>query len=386
VIVSGPLSQPGAYPSLPRRKARQQSLGSLDQPLHTPRASNSTASTGASFRTTASSPTPRSTRTTAEDPPLTGRTWVPTPLLMPSPPTGTFDQQTGTEAQGGHFRRVSDPPPSGRLPPLLEVPVNSNIPAPPFSAPSSQFPSVPEKRNQLRPSTAPSLVTPSVPVPLPAAPAPDLERQFSVDSFSSHSTSSTGESTSRRRWPFKSPKRSRTTPNTTPDDASPVVHGDSLPSLPPSIPSSDTLSVHQRPRPAAKPSAPSRAQTTPLKARKDSVGSHISRSGSLLAPLPQSRKWEPLSPAVLEFLEKVASDSDGLLRPAADGSVSAGNLEGLVSRIISGSADKSRDARFMSTFLTVYQLFATSDRLFEVLKRRFASTELGPALLRSRFK
>jgi len=324
-------------------------------------------------------------RTTVEDPPLTSRTRVPSPL-MPTPPTGIFDQQTGTESQGGHSRRVSDPPPSsasGRLPPLLEVPVNFNIPAPPLSAPPSQFPSIPEKRNQLRPSTAPSLITPSVPLP-PISPG--LQRQFSVDSLSSHSTSSTGESIPRRRWPFMSPKRSRTTPNTTPDDASPVVHGDLLPLLPPSIPSSDTLSVHQRAPPPAKPFAPSRAQTTPVKARKDSVASHVSRSGSLLAPLPQSRRWEPLSPVVLEFLEKVASDSDGLLRPAADGSVSAGNLEGLVSRIITGSADKSRDACFMATFLTVYQLFATSERLFEVLKRRFGSTELGPAHLRSRFK
>jgi hypothetical protein len=307
---------------------------------------------------------------------------------MPTPPTGIFDQQTGSDAQGGHFRRVSDPPPSstsGRLPPLFEVPVNSNISAPPLSAPPSQFPSIPEKRNQLRPSTAPSLITPSV--PLPAAPVPqDLQRQFSVDSLSSHSTSSTGESAPRRRWPFKSPKRSQTTPNTTPDDSSPVAHGDLLPSLPPSIPSSDTLSVHQRAPLPAKPSTPIRAQTTPVKARKNSVASHISRSGSLLPPLPQSRKWEPLSPVVLEFLEKVASDSDGLLRPAADGSVSAGNLEGLVSRIITGSANKSQDAHFMATFLTVYQLFATSERLFEVLKRRFGSTHLEPAHVPSRFK
>jgi hypothetical protein len=93
-----------------------------------------------------------------------------------------------------------------------------------------------------------------------------------------------------------------------------------------------------------------------------------------------------MSPAVLEFLEKVVNDPEGFLLPAADGSVSAGNLEGLVSRIISGTADKVKDARNMATFLTVYQLFATSERLLESLQRRFGLPELDPAHLRSRFK
>jgi hypothetical protein len=75
-------------------------------------------------------------------------------------------------------------------------------------------------------------------------------------------------------------------------------------------------------------------------------------------------------------MEKVASDSESLLRPATDGAVLAGNLEGLVSRVISGTADSSMDDRFRAAFLTIYQLFAPSERLFEILKRRFESTDL----------
>jgi hypothetical protein len=86
-----------------------------------------------------------------------------------------------------------------------------------------------------------------------------------------------------------------------------------------------------------------------------------------------------MSPAVIEFLEKVASDPEPFLLPAADGSVSAGNLEGLVSRVVNGTADKAKNARNMATFLTVYQLFATSERLFEVLQRRFGLKELNAA-------
>jgi hypothetical protein len=128
VIVSSSSSLSGAYPSLSRREARQQSSASSDPPLGTPvsQTSDSIPPTEAS----SSSPEPPLLRTPAGNPPVVTRE---PSLLMPSPPaTGTFDQQAGTEAQGGHFRRVSDPPSlvSGRLPPLLEVPVNFNIPAP----------------------------------------------------------------------------------------------------------------------------------------------------------------------------------------------------------------------------------------------------------------
>jgi hypothetical protein len=75
-------------------------------------------------------------------------------------------------------------------------------------------------------------------------------------------------------------------------------------------------------------------------------------------------------------MEKMASDAECLLRLAEDGTVSAGNLEGLVSRAIDRTTDASSsgDERFRATFLTIYQLFSTSVRLFEILKRRFEST------------
>jgi hypothetical protein len=95
-----------------------------------------------------------------------------------------------------------------------------------------------------------------------------------------------------------------------------------------------------------------------------------------------------VSPAVLEFLETMANDPESLVWHAEDGSVSTGNLEGLVSRVITDTADLSKDAGFRDTFLTVCQLFSTSERLFELLKRRFGSMELDPraAHIRSRYK
>jgi RasGEF N-terminal motif len=87
------------------------------------------------------------------------------------------------------------------------------------------------------------------------------------------------------------------------------------------------------------------------------------------------------------LLEEAATGSEGLLRSATDGTVSAGNLEGLVSRVISDSdiADSARDDRFRATFVTIYQLFSTSERLFNILKRRFETTELKPVTVRSRY-
>jgi hypothetical protein len=84
-------------------------------------------------------------------------------------------------------------------------------------------------------------------------------------------------------------------------------------------------------------------------------------------------------------MEKAANDPESLLRHATDGTVSAGNLEGFVSRVISDIADSSRNDRLRATFLKSYQLFATSERLFNILKRRFECAELNPDILRSRY-
>ena len=87
-------------------------------------------------------------------------------------------------------------------------------------------------------------------------------------------------------------------------------------------------------------------------------------------------------------MDKVASDPECFLRLAEDGTVSAGNLEGLVSRVIKleKSTDSSNDERFSVTFLTIYQLFSTSVHLFEILKRRYVSaTKLDPTDTRSQY-
>jgi hypothetical protein len=107
------------------------------------------------------------------------------------------------------------------------------------------------------------------------------------------------------------------------------------------------------------------------------------RSATLSIDLPQSRNWEPVSPVVLGLMKMAAGDSECLFGLATDGSVSAGNLEGLVYRVITDIEDPSRNDHFRATFLTIYQLFATSERLFHILKRRFESSEPDPA--RSRY-
>jgi hypothetical protein len=115
------------------------------------------------------------------------------------------------------------------------------------------------------------------------------------------------------------------------------------------------------------------------------VASQPTRSATLSIDLPQGRNWEPVSPVVLGLMEMAASDSECSIRLAADGTVSAGNLEGLVFRVITDIEDPSRNVRFRATFLTVYQLFATNKRLFHILNRRFESSELDLVAARSRY-
>jgi hypothetical protein len=295
------------------------------------------------------------------------------PLRLPS--SGflrTVDQQIDTQAP--NRRRASDSSSSRSrpLPPLLEDPLDPNTPALLQSAPSQS--TTRKERNPTRPNTAPS---PS------ASPAPssDLRR---THSSSSQSTSGTSGS-SKLRMLFGN-KRSQTTPDTSPG----ITSDSSRPST-----SSSSNSSLQPGTPPAKP-PPNRSRTTPTKTsfpkmatptKKNSkmAAPQPTRSATLFIDLPQSRKWEPVSPVVLGLMEKAASDSEGLLRPATDGTVSSGNLEGLVFRVITDIEDPSRNDHFRATFLTIYQLFATSERLFHILKRRFESSELDPVAARSRY-
>ena len=114
----------------------------------------------------------------------------------------------------------------------------------------------------------------------------------------------------------------------------------------------------------------SRSQTNPAET--------LTRSSIILANITTIHQRVPASEDVLHFLKSVASDPESLLQLAKDGTVSAGNLEGLISRAIIGSSDSFRDERFKATFLTIYQLFATSEQVFEILKRRFEATDVDP--------
>ena len=111
----------------------------------------------------------------------------------------------------------------------------------------------------------------------------------------------------------------------------------------------------------------------------------LSRSPTVLPIISTIRQRVSASEDVLRSLKDAASDTEALFRLARDGSVSAGNLEGLLNRAIFGSLDPSRDERFKTAFLTIYQLFATSEQVFEILKRRFQATSADPYMGSSRY-
>ena len=241
-----------------------------------------------------------------------------------------FDQQTDMKAP--HRRRGVSNSPSYRsqpLPPPLEDPLHPNIQA------------------QLRVRSPPSR----------------LSTGQSTSSSRMQSRSSTsGSSTSGSSKLFGN-NSSQTTP-----DTSSELNSD--------LPLPGTSSR----RNSLLPSGAPRANFTSLNRR-----TRTTKTTTLPFDLPLSHNCEYVSPVVLRSMEMAASDSEPLCRPARDGTVSAGNLEGLVSRVITDIVDPSRNDLFWATFLTIYQLFATSERLFDILKRRFESSELDPVSLRSRY-
>ncbi|KAI0303378.1 hypothetical protein B0F90DRAFT_1816199 [Multifurca ochricompacta] len=275
----------------------------------------------------------------------------PPPLVRPIDPTTDMEAPNRRIKGGSSASSFASP----RLPPVQEVEQH----CPDLGILASPHPSM---RFKSHPSTAPN-------------PRFDLQRKTSVDSSSSQSTSSTGESilrTGKLRWPF-SLKRSQTTPNTTADTSSF-----------PSTPGSSNSIVDLEMPPDPKPFPPSRSQTAPAEVSKRVVPHPSQLTNPPISILP-SRHRVPVSREVLDFMEKAASDAECLLRPAKDGTVSAANLEGLVSRVITGTADSSTDEGFKATFLTIYQLFATSVQLFGILKKRFESTNLNPSNIGSQY-
>ena len=149
-----------------------------------------------------------------------------------------------------------------------------------------------------------------------------------------------------------------------------------FPTLSPSIASLSSQST---------PSTSGSSRLRRLFGKKRSQTTQPTRSVTLSIHLPECRNWKPVNSVVLRSMEMAASDSESLLRPATDGTVFAGNLEGLVSRAIADIVDPSRNDHFTATFLSIYQLFATSERLFDILKRRYEPSDLGPAFLRPRY-
>ena len=284
----------------------------------------------------------------------------------------TVDRQADTQDP---MRRASDSPSSRfrRLEPLEEDPLNLDIPAAPLSVAVQEA----ANRGGRIQTRLPTVFDPLAPSSLLL----DLQYRLSSDScsISSQSRSSTSESTlSRRPLSLFGRKRSQTTP-----DTSPSVTSDPLPPDTPRSGGSGDFPLLQGPL-SAKPS-PNRFKSISTRKASKMVASQPSLLTTSNIILPQRPKWEPVTPLVLGLMEKAVTDSECLLRPATDGTVLAGNLEGFVSQIISDIADSSRNDRFRATFLTIYQLFVTSERLFNILKRRFETSVLNPVAERSRY-
>ncbi|KAF8496699.1 hypothetical protein F5888DRAFT_1832576 [Russula emetica] len=356
---------------LPRRDGRQPSTGNIDVPvpiLFTPAIDTSPPNEARRPTVEMSSPLPPLELTGI--PPVTHELNMATSTGF----LGIFDQQTDTQAP--HRRRRASDSPSSRsrpLPPVPEDPVNPGVQVLHKSGPSQS--TARGEREPARPSTAhnrsPSSLVSS-----------DLHR---VDSSSSQSTSSKRGLRAR----LFGNKRSQTTLDTSPGiNSDPSLHrrsSSSNSSLYPGPPPAKPPSPNRTMTTPTKPPSPNRTRTMPTKKSSKMVPPQPTRAATLSIDLPQSRNWEPVSPVVLRFMEMAACDSERLLRLATDGTVSAGNLEGLVSRVIAYIEDPSRNDVFIATFLTGYQLFATSERLFDTLKRRFESSELDPVAARSRY-
>jgi hypothetical protein len=291
--------------------------------------------------------------------------------LEPSPTIPSLRLSRLPELEGtlnGTPRKASIAPSLGslRLPSLREddyEPHSAGISVP-LSAPPMAPPMAPPQlsRSSSRPSTAPS-----------SSPRPTL-----ASDFQGHSRSTS------------SPSQSPTSP-TSPDPSEVARPKRKFSLWPPKRSQSsasgkcDPVTVLPKPTKPPKPtksksSPPVRSQTNPAEMRRVP-----SRSSTILPTITTTRQRVPASEDVLRFLKSAASDRESLLRLARDGTVSAGNLEGLLSRAILGSSDSARDERFKAAFLTIYQLFATSEQVFESITRRFEATSADPSVAGSRY-
>jgi hypothetical protein len=74
---------------------------------------------------------------------------------------------------------------------------------------------------------------------------------------------------------------------------------------------------------------------------------------------------------VPSLLDAATLDPQHLLCQAADGTVEAGTLEGLMDRLVTETHDRAKDNEVQRIFIATYRLFITGEELFGVLKRRF---------------
>ncbi|KAI0052243.1 ras GEF [Auriscalpium vulgare] len=151
------------------------------------------------------------------------------------------------------------------------------------------------------------------------------------------------------------------------------AHGTSRPS------NSNSVSIPRRKHPLTYPTWPSLAEV----ARQLLSMSSVSLPAPLMMSASASRGTSYMSSyelATVDAATQLKSElrqPEPLLKRAADGTVEAGTLQGLVRRLTMNTADPLEDADFRSMFLTAYQLFTTSEELFGVLQLLFEEANGG---------
>ncbi|KAI0303379.1 hypothetical protein B0F90DRAFT_1816200 [Multifurca ochricompacta] len=127
-----------------------------------------------------------------------------------------------------------------------------------------------------------------------------------------------------------------------------------------------------------KPSTSSGASMSLLLEPVQGGADQLNRAGSVSAISVHSTDGGPTTNISGGLLEAAIQDPEPVLRRAADGSVEAGTLEGLVDRLIQETHNRAKDNEVQRIFLVTYRLFTTAEDLFKILKKRFE--EMGDVL------
>ena len=309
------------------------------------------------------------------------------PNTSPVRVSPTIDGGPAQETNGSSSEsQSSSPPPSGGQLTLESSPSSSPTTTSPRLKPLSEqektwmlyggstFPALlgsvrrpPIREDDYEPE--PHIAGISIPTSLPTS----VHSMVSPESSLRHSTASILSSQPTLASDFLG--RTSLTSSDSQSDIFSIRELDDTESIPPNRKLSWRISKRTQSPSKPNPTPQVRLQTNPVERLREVP----SQSSTVLPIITTTRQRALASEDVLRFLKKVASDPEPLLRPARDGSVSTGNLEGLLFRAIVGSSDPSRDERFKTAFLTIYQLFATSEQVFEILKRRFEATSVDPS-------